>query len=414
MLVTRTAELVSTGSELLSGRTLNRHAQVLGSLLRSLGIRLVRDMTIGDDVETIVDAVGAALSRTDIVLVSGGLGPTSDDMTRDAIAQLLGRSIHLDADTVALLKKRYEERGLTMSAESERQAQAIDGAVVMQNPAGAAPGQRIELDGGKVLFVLPGPPREFLAVLETHILPWLREQDVEQSAALERVFMLGGYPESKAARKFEQAGIPDPADGLEIGYCASPGQLEVRLLGPADRLDAMNRNCDRVREMLGDAIYAEERISIEEALVRRLLARAQTVGTVEFGSVGVLAQRLATTPGGPAGFAGGLVATSNAVLIREFGVSADLIAQHGSVSKPVARHLASAARVKFGSQIGCAVSGVTTDDEGDDLKRPGQVFIAIDNGGDVACRAYNYTGTRGDVGIWCAQSALNQLLRTLR
>jgi nicotinamide-nucleotide amidase len=242
----------------------------------------------------------------------------------------------------------------------------------------------------------------------------LREQGGEAAEPIERVFMLGGYPESKAARKFEQAGIPDPADGLEVGYCAAPGRLEIRLLGTPDKAEVMDATCERVREMLGPAIYAEERIPVEEALVRLLGMRAQTVATVEVGSVGILAQKLATTPGGPAGYAGGMVATSNTVLIGELGVSPEMIAAHGSVSEAVALHLASAARVKFRADVGCAVTGLTPEDEGDDLKRPGQVFVAIDHRGEVSSRSYTYAGDRYDVGVWCAQSALNLLWRALR
>jgi nicotinamide-nucleotide amidase len=406
-----TAELVSTGNELLSGRTLNRHAQVLGAALRTVGIRLLRDTTVGDSLDEIAAAAGEALRRADVVVVSGGLGPTSDDMTRDALGQLLHRPTHLDPETVALLRERYHKRGLPLGRESERQALVLEGAAVLPNSVGAAPGQRLELDDGKVLFVLPGPPREFGAVLDAHVLPWLRDRG--GAPVQERVFLLGGFPESRAARLFEQAGIPEAGCGVEIGYCAAPGQLEIRLTAAAECAAALEMACVTARQLLGVDVYAEERIPIETAILRRLFREGLTLATAEGGSLGLLAGRLAVPEEAAVAYAGGIVATTRGALEDELEVPSAWIEEHGLAAEPVARQMASAIRIRRGASLGCAVSPAVTTAQTTDAPEA-TVCIAIDAPDTSHCRTVTFSGSRAGIAEWCAQAALNQLWQTLR
>ena len=221
----REVELVTTGTELLIGRTVNRHAFVLGDRLRAIGLNLVRDTTVCDDNSAIHEAIQSALVRADVVFVSGGLGPTSDDITRDVLAAFLGRKIVCDPGALEAMTARYQKLGRVVTEQARRQALVIEGACVLSNSVGMAPGERIEL-GDKVLFLLPGPPREFLAILEQHVLPWLRETAGGAPVA-ERLFLLCGIGESDIANRLEKAGF-NPA-GVEIAYCAAPGRIEVRL-----------------------------------------------------------------------------------------------------------------------------------------------------------------------------------------
>lgn len=408
----RTAELVSTGSELLSGRTLNRHAQVLGAGLRTVGIRLMRDTTVGDSLEGIAGAVGEALGRADLVVVSGGLGPTSDDMTRDALARLLRRPVHLDSATLELLRDRYQKRGLPLGRESERQALVLEGAVVLPNPVGAAPGQCLLLDDGKVIFVLPGPPREFGAVLETHVLPWLRQQ-WGGGGDLERVFMMGGFPESRAARVFEEACVPAEGCGVEIGYCAAPGQLEIRFNASAECAAALDAACAAARGLLGAAVYAEERIPIEAAILRRLFREGRTLASAEGASLGLLARRLAGPVEACTSYEGGLVATTRRALLDELEVMPEWIDEQGHAGETIARHMASAVRVRHGATLGCAVSPAALSQEpGTDVPEA-RVSIAIDGPGSSTCRAFTFSGSRDGIAEWSAQAALNLLWQSL-
>ncbi|MBT8043206.1 MAG: hypothetical protein KJN98_08555 [Pontiella sp.] len=226
------AELISIGNELLSGRTLNTHGRDLGNTLGLIGIDLMRDTTIPDDIPTIALVVGEALTRVDLVFVSGGLGPTVDDITRDALAKLLDLKVVLDQPTVDYLKKWYAEHGRNITLAATRQAQVLEGAVVLPNAVGAAPGQRIGFPDGKTLFVLPGPPAEFNSILSDHIIPWLRKTFANARPRLVRVVRTKGIGESDIVTILEAADFH--AAGVDIGFYPGKGKVEIRLIADAD------------------------------------------------------------------------------------------------------------------------------------------------------------------------------------
>ena len=221
------AELISIGNELLSGQTLNTHVRDLGAALGAIGIELVRDTTIPDDIPTIGNAVNKALERTPLVFASGGLGPTIDDITRDALSKALGREILLDRPTVETITRRYAARGRTMTPAAERQALVLEGAVVLPNSVGAAPGQRINLPGDRFLFVLPGPPGEFNAILNGEVVPWLRKQFPSIRPRPTRTVFTTGIGESDIATRLEEVGF-QPA-GVELGFYPGQGRVRIRL-----------------------------------------------------------------------------------------------------------------------------------------------------------------------------------------
>ncbi len=221
------AELISIGNELLSGQTLNTHARDLGEVLAAIGIALVRDTTIPDDIPTIGSAVNEALERTPLVFASGGLGPTVDDITRDALAQALGRKIVLDRPTVETITQRYAARGRAMTPAAERQALVLAGATVLPNAAGAAPGQRIDLPGNRFLFVLPGPPGEFNTILDGEIVPWLKDRFPDARPRPTRTVLTIGIGESDIATRLEDAAF-QPAR-VELGFYPGKGRVQIRL-----------------------------------------------------------------------------------------------------------------------------------------------------------------------------------------
>ncbi len=221
------AELISIGNELLSGRTLNTHAQDLGKALEAIGLQLVRDTTVPDEIPTIGSAVTEALARTGLVFVSGGLGPTVDDITRDALAKALGKKIVLDRPTVAIMAERYAARGRGMTPAAERQALVLEGATVLPNSVGAAPGQRIELPGERFLFVLPGPPREFNAILGEEIIPWLKKRFPGARPNLVRIIRTQGIGESDIVTLLEREKF-QPLE-TDLGFYPARGKVEIRL-----------------------------------------------------------------------------------------------------------------------------------------------------------------------------------------
>jgi nicotinamide-nucleotide amidase len=227
-----TAELISIGNELLSGRTLNTHGRDLGSALTAMGLSLARDTTIPDDSALIQSAVREALDRTGLVFVSGGLGPTVDDITRDALGELLGQQIVLHQPTVEHLRGWYESRDRKMTAAGERQALVLEHAAALFNAIGAAPGQRIDLPDGKTLFILPGPPNEFNAILHDEIIPWLKQRFADARPRLVRIVRTRGIGESDIVTILEGDGF-NPAN-IDLGFYPGKGKVEIRLTADPD------------------------------------------------------------------------------------------------------------------------------------------------------------------------------------
>lgn len=221
------AELVSVGSELLCGQTVNTHARDLGAALASLGLRLVRDTTIPDEVVTIAATLEAALQRVPLLFVSGGLGPTSDDLTRSALALAFARPIVPSAQAQTALAQRYASFGRTLTPAAERQALVLEGADVLLNPAGAAPGQRIDAPNGRTVFVLPGPPHEFNALLSDSVLPWLRRHYAGIQPRSVRLIYTAGLGESDLVTQLEACEFN--ATPAQIGFYPQAGRVLIRL-----------------------------------------------------------------------------------------------------------------------------------------------------------------------------------------
>jgi nicotinamide-nucleotide amidase len=243
-------ELISIGTELLSGRTLNTHAQTLGAALTGIGLTLARDTTIPDRIDIIRSVVKEAFERSDIVLVSGGLGPTVDDMTRDALAGLLGVKIVMSAAALAAMQQRFDERGIRMTPASERMALILDGAETLINHAGCAAAQRLELPNNKILFVVPGPPVEFAGVLNDHIVPWLKATFPDAAPDDLRVLMTQGLGESFIVMILEKEKFD--CSEFSVGFYPGGGRVEIRLSAPPQKSAALDVAEHKLRELLHD------------------------------------------------------------------------------------------------------------------------------------------------------------------
>ncbi len=246
------AELISIGNELLSGRTLNTHGQDLGEVLSAIGLQLTRDTTIPDDIPTIGGAVKEALGRVDLVFISGGLGPTSDDITRDSLGRLLEQKIILHHPTVSHLKGWYQKRGRTITDAGKRQALVLENAAVLPNSIGAAPGQRIDLSGGKTLFVLPGPPNEFNAILSEEIVPWLKDRFTDALPNLVRIVRTKGIGESDIVTILEQENFHP--EGINLGFYPGGGKVEIRLTASPEKETEITKAEQLLLELLADFI----------------------------------------------------------------------------------------------------------------------------------------------------------------
>ncbi len=447
-------ELVSTGSELLSGRTVNTHARTLAEKLQPLGLQLVRDTTVPDDAAQIQEAVAAALGRVDLVFVSGGLGATSDDVTRDALSRLLGRPLVVHPPALEALIRRYAAMGRPVTAVAERQALILAGSKGLLNPAGIAPGMMIQVpapvggtsrsrahepqlppeargkdapptvpwsrvpqpnlppDPPKLLFVLPGPPREFTAVLEERILPLLGPLVLAGVPVVEKVFMVCGLGESEIAERLEKIGLPAP--GLEVGYCARPGETEVRLQTTAAHVPLLEASAAAARQTLGDAIFAEVRLGMEEAVGRMLAERKQTLAVAESCTGGLIGHRLTQVAGSSAYFLGGVIAYANESKIRDLGVPREVIARHGAVSEEAARAMAAGVRARFGADFGLAVTGIAGPAGGTAEKPVGTVWLAVADAAGTVAQRRGFPGVRDAIKHWSSQLALDLLRRRLQ
>lgn len=401
-------ELVCTGSELLSGRTINSHAATLAALLTDLGLPLVRETTIPDERAAIRDAIVSALGRAPIVITTGGLGPTSDDLTRDVAAEIAGARVVMHEPTKERIRLRYESAGRVFTALAARHALIVENAEVLENRVGLCPGELVRI-GDRYLFLLPGPPAEFRAVLEDGVLPRLRELAGPPPAM--RVLMTCCIGESDILRLLPESEFPGPE--VEVAYCARPGRVEIRLFADSSRRAAVERAAARARAALAEWIYAEKPCELEEAVIDQLKGRGRTLAVAESCTGGLIGHRLTNVPGSSAVFRGGVTAYANAAKEQLLGVPSDALASEGAVSETVARAMAEGARARFGADLAVGVTGIAGPTGGTPEKPVGTVWIATAGPRETTAHRFRFHGGRTIVKELAATYALDQIRRYL-
>jgi nicotinamide-nucleotide amidase len=366
--------VINTGTELLLGDVLNSHLSFIAREIFSLGLRIARQITVPDG-EAIREAISESLGRADIVFVTGGLGPTTDDITREITADLLGLRLEHDPAIMRSIEERAARRGFRLTDRVARQAEVPEGATVLPNEHGSAPGLYLPADNMKKhphLFLLPGPPRELHPMFCAFVLPILRSLVPADGATERRVFRIAGIGESLVEDAVGAQLLELPA--LELGYCARPGEMDLRLIGPSNVLDQAEKI---VREKLGNAIFSSDGSDLEEAVVKLLTERRQTLAVAESCTGGALAHRITNVPGASAVFLAGYVTYSNEAKHAMLGVDPDLIAEHGAVSAEVAKAMAEGARNNAKSDFALATTGIAGPSGGTEEKPVGTVFIAL-------------------------------------
>jgi nicotinamide-nucleotide amidase len=368
-------EVLNTGSELLLGSVLNTHLQFLAQALFPLGLRIERQVTVPDGA-VIQEAVAETFGRADVLLITGGLGPTTDDITREAVAELLGLELIHDETVMAAIEQRFARRNLTLSARNRRQAQRPEGATVLHNPNGTAPGLYLPARAHGAgttphLFLLPGPPRELKPMVTDQVLPLLKELLPPGPVAEMRMVRVAGLGESGVE---ELVGEQLLALGLELGYCARPGEVDVRTIGSPEVLAVAERI---IIEKLGAHIVSHDQRPMEKVLVDLLTERGETLACAESCTGGFLAHRITNVAGASAVFLGGYVTYANAVKVSALGVDPALIEAHGAVSEAVARSMAEGARLKAGADYAIATTGIAGPGGGSEEKPVGTVYIAL-------------------------------------
>lgn len=381
-----TIEIINTGTELMLGRTLNTHHQWICARLAELGYHVSRQVAVPDTGPAIQQAVRESLSRADLVIATGGLGPTSDDITRDLIAELLGRPLRKDPTVVAHIADLFFRRGWPVPEGNDVQAMVPEGAKVLWNPVGTAPGLAMEVspnpfrpDGTPSwLIMLPGPPRELHPMFTGLVVPLIREKFPLREAFTTRTFRTVGIGESALQAKIAAQMQALVAAGMELGYCAHPGQVDVRFSASGKSGAALVTKASKsLRAAVGESIFTEGDDSLEAVVVRLLTERKSTLAVTESCTGGCLSHRLTNVPGASAVFLAGLVTYSNESKQRQLGVNPETIATNGAVSEAVAREMAEGARRVTGADYALALTGIAGPGGGTEAKPVGTVFMAL-------------------------------------
>ena len=407
-------ELVNTGTELLLGDTINTNAAWIGQRLAALGVQVTRQ-TIVPDGAVIRTAIAEAAQRADVVLVSGGLGPTNDDLTRESTAELLNLDMELNAEVMQHLSDYFAKRGKPVSLATQRQAMVPRGAVVMPNNFGTAPGLYFpaELSASQGwdahIFLLPGPPRELKPMVEnqveTRLRTWLPD-GISRRVLYLKVTGVGESDIVEAVEKQLEA-IP----GLDLGYCIRNGDVDVRLAGPQVAVDAA---ADVVRAALGDCIVSEDRRIIEEVIVQLLSERGQSLATAESCTGGTIANRITDVSGASRVFGHGWVTYANEAKHQRLGVPLELIETHGAVSEEVARAMAEGALKSSGADYALSVTGIAGPTGGTPEKPVGTVWIALASKNAETWAQKKFSpGSRDRFKLLTSQAALDMLRRRM-
>ncbi len=403
-------EVINTGTELLLGKVVNTHVSYFGQELFKLGLRIQRQLTIPDG-EDIKDALKSAFPRSDVILITGGLGPTSDDVTRDVVAGLLGLKLDLREEVLEQVNAFFKVRGLVPNQSNDRQAMVPEGAEVLTNPHGTAPGLYLPADGGSPhLFLLPGPPRELKPMFKDLVFPRiadLREDD--KPPGVWHNFRIYGVGESAIAGELDPLFEAD--DSVELGYCARLGEVDVRLIGESG---AVEKAAEQVRRRYRENIVAESEEPMEKVLVDLLTERGETIATAESCTGGEIASTITNMPGSSKVLLSGFVTYSNEAKASVLGVDPELIREHGAVSGPVVEQMAEGCLQVSGADYAVAVSGIAGPGGGSEEKPVGTVYLGIaSQGGDTFVKRYFSPSDRKSFKLRTTRLAMDLIRRRL-
>ncbi len=404
------AEIISVGTEILLGEILDTNSQYLAARLPSLGIDLHYISKVGDNLSRLAQTIGRAQERSDLVLITGGLGPTEDDVTRQAIALSLGEEMYLDKETEQRLRAFFADRGFTFPERNIKQAMLIPSAQAIPNPRGTAPGWWAEKDG-RIIAAMPGPPAELQRMWEVEVAPRLARLatgEVIVSRTLKTIGIGEAHLDEMVSPFLKSenptVGVYAKADGVHLRLTAkAPNEEAAR-----DLIQPME---EELRQLLGDAVWGTDDDTLESVVGAILKQRGLTLATMESCTGGLLASTITDVPGSSDYFKGGYVAYTAQMKIS-LGVSAEFIEKHGTVSDEVAADMARAARLKAGVDLAVAVTGVAGPDELEG-KPPGRMHIAVDDGGPGDRVSYTYYQGRAATKRRAVTSALALLRRAL-
>ncbi len=410
-----TAEIIAIGSELLTPYFQDTNSLYLTDKLNQLGVEVAFKTVVGDDRERLTCVARVAIARSDIVIFMGGLGPTEDDLTRECVAAALGREVHRDPTLITELYKRFAELRRPMPPNNERQAEVIEGAVVLPNPLGTAPGQWLEVEEAgrrRYLTLLPGPPHEMKPMFEQQCLPRLRTILPPQHIATRilKIAMMGESAcDAKAAPIYKR--YPD----VQTTILAGAGDLQIHLRARGATLKEAQARVDdlagALEDELGDYVYSSAGETLEQIVGYYLEMRGATIAVAESCTGGLLGQRLSSISGSSRYFLGGAIVYSNDLKTLFANVPPLLIAQHGAVSREVAAALAQGIRDETGATLGVGITGMAGPTGGSEEKPVGLVYVALADSGGAEVVERRFPGDRDRIRWFATQQALDMVRR---
>jgi nicotinamide-nucleotide amidase len=410
--------LVSIGNEVLSGDTLNTNARWIAQQCTALGALVVEQRTIADDIPTIVETLRNLRTHSELVITTGGLGPTEDDRTVAALCKLLGDTLVLDSPTLAAIEHGLAERGRSMTERIRMQAMVPSSAKVLPNRIGSAPGLLFERSDGAAIVVLPGVPREMEQIMLESVLPWIEQKLAtgEFDVIAEHTFVTAGIPESDLADRLEPLRVQMPKS-IELAWLPSAFGVRVRVRAqgkPAEVRARLDEAVLPLRIALSDVIVSERNERLVEVLHRECIAQGKTLAVAESCTGGMLGMEITSVPGSSAYFLGGLICYSNDVKIHFGGVRPETLAQYGAVSRQTVEELATSVRSAYASDLAVAISGIAGPGGGTPEKPVGTVWIAVADSHRINARRFQFGSDRQTVRTRSCAGAILMLLELLR
>jgi nicotinamide-nucleotide amidase len=402
------AVILSTGDELTTGKVIDTNSSAIADCLFAAGIEVAAVLTVGDRKEKLHWALCQGCELADLVIGTGGLGPTADDLTTEVVAEFLGCPLIQDEQVAQSLKRRFEARGIAWTPNNLKQARFPQGSVIVANPVGTAPGFRVPIAPDTSLIWLSGVPQEMAAMLRETVMPWIAQQRGDAGQLTAATFKIYGLTESK---------LDDLVKPIELGpqarlsFRAHYPDLTLRLTvkGDAETGELLARLTDQIRGALGSHIYSEGEETLEQIVGRLLLARRQTLALAESCTGGYISHRITRVAGSSAYFYGGALTYSNDAKIRFLGVNPATLESYGAVSREAALEMSRGIRERTGAGIGLSVTGIAGPLGGSPEKPVGTVWISIAHDNYHEARLHNFHGDRERVITGTSQAALHWL-----
>jgi len=405
------AEIIAVGTELLLGQIVNTNARDLAAGLSDCGVGVYHQTVVGDNPGRLKEAIGDAYKRVDLVILTGGLGPTKDDLTKEIIAEYFGRKLVLHQPSLDRIKEIFERMGREMNETNEKQAYMPEGCIILENNCGTAPGLIVE-EGEKIAILLPGPPKEMNPMFENKVKPWLKEKT--GSIIKSRTLKMIDIGESNMA-----AAVSDLMDGENptVAPYAKEGESELRITAMAKTEDEADSLIEPVAKeiyaRLGEYIYGEDDTTLVEALVKKLIEKKLTISTAESCTGGLIASEITSVAGSSEIFGSGYVTYANTAKMKMLGVKDKTLADFGAVSEQTAKEMAEGAKAASGADIAVSVTGIAGPGGGSAEKPVGLVYIALaDNDGTIV-QKLNLDGSRDKVRGRTVKNVLKMVIQRI-